>query len=32
VDSPRAFLIEVLVVLALAIPLIAAAIAFMRTE
>jgi hypothetical protein len=32
VDSPRAFLIEVIVVLALAIPLIAAAIAYLRTE
>jgi hypothetical protein len=32
VDSPRAFLIEVLVVLALAIPLIAAAIAYSRIE
>jgi len=32
VDSPRAFLIEVIVVLALAIPLIAAAIALFRAE
>ena len=31
-ESPRAFLIEVIVVLALAIPLIAAAIAYMRTD